>query len=113
MAAFYPNLDVLTVPQPQRDRVIRLGSGGGEAFRRSRVSIDLPASPTVIQTGMGEIVPTATRGVGQRNPEGSRNPPTYFRPREEIAARFSTERTAADYEALFRRMQAETNGGGS
>ncbi len=60
----------------------------------------------VHQTGMGEVTP-----IGDSDALASalirviRNRAEYIRPREEIAARYNTERTATEYEALFEKLR--------
>jgi glycosyltransferase involved in cell wall biosynthesis len=56
----------------------------------------------VLQTGMGLVVPigdSAALAAAILRIVGDRS--SYIRPRAEIAAHFSTERTASAYEALF------------
>jgi len=56
----------------------------------------------VLQTGMGKVVPIGdAKGLSEAIVEVLQNRPAYVRPRQEIAARFSTARTADGYEALF------------
>ncbi len=66
----------------------------------------------MLQTGMGEIAPIGdAEGLARAILKVLDNRATYIRPREEIADRFSSQRTAADYEALFLRMLDEKNRG--
>ncbi|MCU0519922.1 MAG: glycosyltransferase family 4 protein [Anaerolineae bacterium] len=114
MAAFYPNLDVFTVPSLNATESFGLVQVEAMLSGVPSVASDLPGvRQPVLQTGMGEIAP-----VGNSDELASAilrvldNHAAYVRPRAEIAARFSTERTAADYEALFKHMLAMRNGGG-
>ena len=60
----------------------------------------------VYQTGMGEVVPIGdSAGLAEAIVRVIRNRAQYLRPREEIVARFSTERTATEYEALFNELK--------
>jgi glycosyltransferase involved in cell wall biosynthesis len=103
LAAFYPNLSVLVVPS----------LNSTESFGLVQVEAMLSGTPSIAsalpgvrqpvhQTGMGEVVP-----IGDGDALASaivriiRNRPQYLRPRAEIAERYNTDRTAAEYEALF------------
>jgi glycosyltransferase involved in cell wall biosynthesis len=60
----------------------------------------------VMQTGMGLVAPIGNSyALADSLLHLLGDKERYVRPREEIAARFSTERTAADYEALFAELQ--------
>jgi glycosyltransferase involved in cell wall biosynthesis len=107
LAAFYPNLSALVVPS----------LNSTEAFGLVQVEAMLSGTPSIAsalpgvrqpvhQTGMGEVTP-----IGDSDALASaiirviRNRAEYIRPREEIAARYNTERTAAEYEALFEKLR--------
>ncbi len=103
LAAFYPNLAALVVPS----------LNSTESFGLVQVEAMLSGTPSIAsalpgvrqpvhQTGMGEVVPIGdSDALAAAIVRVIRNRPQYLRPRAEIAARFNTERTAAEYEALF------------
>ena len=106
MAAFYPNLDVIVVPSLNSTE--SFGLVQVEAMLRGTpvVASDLPGvRQPVQQTGMGEIAPVGdAAGLAEAILKVLDDRDAYVRPREEIAAMFSTERTVDDYEALFGRL---------
>ena len=62
----------------------------------------------VTQTGMGRVVPIGdAEGLAEAIIEVLGNRAAYVRPRQEIAERFSTARTADGYEALFEELLGE------
>jgi glycosyltransferase involved in cell wall biosynthesis len=62
----------------------------------------------VIQSGMGEVVSVGnSRELAEAIIKVAAHRPDYVKPRREIADRWSSERTAADYEALFERLLRE------
>lgn len=106
MAAFFPNLDVLVVPS----------LNSTETFGLVQVEAMLCGTPTVasnlpgvrqppLMTGMGKVVPIGdATALAEAILEVIGNRTAYVRPREEIAALFSTERTVIEYENLFRQL---------
>jgi Trm5-related predicted tRNA methylase len=57
---------------------------------------------------MGEVVPVGDSGsLAEAIIKVVGNKADYVRPREEIAERWNTERTAAGYEVLFERLLEE------
>ncbi|WP_298816372.1 glycosyltransferase family 4 protein [Chloroflexus sp.] len=106
MAAFFPNLDVLVVPS----------LNSTETFGLVQVEAMLCGTPTVasnlpgvrqppLMTGMGKVVPIGdATALADAILEIIANRASYVRPREEVAALFSTERTVDEYERLFRAL---------
>lgn len=106
MAAFYPNLDVIVVPSLNSTE--SFGLVQVEAMLRGTPSIasNLPGvRQPVEQTGMGEVVPIGdSEALADAIIRVVSNREEVVVPREEIERRWSTERTAAEYEALFERL---------
>jgi glycosyltransferase involved in cell wall biosynthesis len=107
LAAFFPNMSVLVVPSLNSTEAFGLVQVEGMLSGTPSIASALPGvRQPVHQTGMGEVVP-----IGDSDALASaivrviRNRPQYLRPREEIAARYNTERTAAEYEALFEELR--------
>lgn len=106
MAAFFPNLDVLVVPS----------LNSTETFGLVQVEAMLCGTPTVasnlpgvrqppLMTGMGKVVPIGdANALAEAILEIIAHRSQYVRPRETVAALFSTERTAEMYEQLFRSL---------
>jgi glycosyltransferase involved in cell wall biosynthesis len=110
MAAFYPNLDVITVPSLNSTESFGLVQVEAMLAGVPSVASDLPGvRQPVLQTGMGEIAPVGDPdGLAEAILKVIDNREAYIRPRHEIEARFSVERTAAEYEALFERLLKST-----
>ncbi len=106
MAAFFPNLDVLVVPS----------LNSTETFGLVQVEAMLCGTPTVasnlpgvrqppLMTGMGKVVPVGDAvALADAILEVITHRAHYVRPRAEIMALFSTERTVTEYEQLFRQL---------
>jgi glycosyltransferase involved in cell wall biosynthesis len=109
MAAFYPNLDVIVVPSLNSTE--SFGLVQVEAMLRGVPSIasDLPGvRQPVAQTGMGQVVPIGdSAALAEAVVQVVEDKARYVLPREEIEARWSVSRTAAEYEALFQRLLRE------
>jgi glycosyltransferase involved in cell wall biosynthesis len=109
LAAFYPNLTALVVPS----------LNSTESFGLVQVEAMLSGTPSIAsalpgvrqpvhQTGMGEVVPIGdSDALASALVRVMRNRPQYLRPRAEIAERYNTERTAAEYEALFEELRSK------
>jgi glycosyltransferase involved in cell wall biosynthesis len=110
MAAFYPNLDVVVVPSLNSTESFGLVQVEAMLVGTPSVASDLPGvRQPVAQTGMGEVVPVGnSQALAEAIIRVVRSRNAYARPRGEIANRWSTERTAAEYEALFERLLART-----
>lgn len=106
MSAFFANLDVLVVPSLNSTESFGLVQVEAMLCGTPSIASDLPGvRQPVLQTGMGEIVPVGdSRKLAEAIIRVVSHKAAYVRPREEIAARWSTERTAAEYEALFERL---------
>ncbi len=107
IAAFYPNLDLLVVPSLNSTESFGLVQVEAMLCGIPCVASDLPGVRQPIQqTGMGEIAPIGdAEGLAQAMLQVLDHRSAYIRPREEIAERFSTERTVQDYIALLEELQ--------
>jgi len=106
MAAFFSNLDVLVVPSLNSTESFGLVQVEAMLCGTPTIASDLPGvRQPVLQTGMGEIVPVGdSRALAEAIIRVAAHRPAYVRPRGHIEALWSTERTAAAYEALFERL---------
>jgi glycosyltransferase involved in cell wall biosynthesis len=106
MAAFYPNLDVILVPSLNSTETFGLVQVEAMLCGTPSIASNLAGvRQPVLQTGMGEVVPVGdSEALSDAILRIVTNRQKYVQPREEIVARFNTERTAAGYEALFERL---------
>ncbi|MBN1262550.1 MAG: glycosyltransferase family 4 protein [Anaerolineae bacterium] len=113
MAAFYPNLDLIVVPSLNSTESFGLVQVEAMLRGTPAVASDLPGvRQPVLQTGMGKIAPVGdAAGLAQAILEVLDDRAAYARPVEEIASRFSTERTVRDYEQLFETLLATPDAG--
>jgi glycosyltransferase involved in cell wall biosynthesis len=107
LAAFYPNCAVHVLPSLNSTESFGMVQVEGMLCGTPSIASALPGVRQVVyQTGMGEVVPIGdSAGLGEAIVRVIRNRAQYVRPREEIARRFNTERTAAEYEALFTELK--------
>lgn len=106
MAAFYPNLDVIVVPSLNSTESFGLVQVEAMLCGTPSIASNLPGvRQPVEQTGMGEVVPIGdSEALADAIIRVVSNREEVVVPREEIERRWSTERTAAEYEALFERL---------
>jgi glycosyltransferase involved in cell wall biosynthesis len=109
LAAFYPNCDLVVLPSLNSTETFGLVQVEAMLHGTPSIASNLPGvRQPVSQTGMGQVAPIGdAQGLAEAIVEVLQNRPTYVRPRQEIAARFSTTRTAEGYEALFEKLLQE------
>jgi glycosyltransferase involved in cell wall biosynthesis len=110
MATFFSTCDVTVLPSLNSTESFGLVQVEGMLCGAPSIASDLPGvRQPVRMTGMGEVVPigdstalaeAVIRVLNDRN--------KYIRPRSEIEALFSTDRTAEMYERLFEKLLMHT-----
>jgi glycosyltransferase involved in cell wall biosynthesis len=112
LAAFYPNCDLVVLPSLNSTETFGLVQVEAMLCGTPSIASNLPGvRQPVIQTGMGRVVPIGdAEGLAEAIIEVLRDRSAYVRPRQEIAGRFSTARTADGYEALFEELLQEKQG---
>jgi glycosyltransferase involved in cell wall biosynthesis len=106
LAAFYPNCDMVVLPSLNSTESFGLVQVEAMLCGTPSVASNLPGvRQPVIQTGMGRVVRIGdAAGLAEAIIEVLQNRSDYVRPPREIAARFSTSRTADGYIALFEEL---------
>ncbi len=110
LAAFYPNLACLVVPSLNSTESFGLVQVEAMLCGTPSIASGLPGvRQPVMQSGMGEVVPLGdAAALAEAIIQVAGRKADYVRPREEIAERWNTERTAAGYESLFEQLLEET-----
>jgi glycosyltransferase involved in cell wall biosynthesis len=103
IAAFFANLDTLVVPSINSTETFGLVQVESMLLGTPSIASDLPGvRQPVKMTGMGEVVPVGdSAALADAVIRVLSDRTRYVRPRAEVEALFSTERTAELYEHLF------------
>jgi glycosyltransferase involved in cell wall biosynthesis len=106
MAAFYPNLDVLTVPSLNSTEAFGLVQIEAMLHGVPCVTADLPGVRQPVRMhGMGQIVPIGDAlALGDALLKVLDTPGAFRREVETIAAMYDPQTVAAEYERLFQRL---------
>ncbi len=110
MATFYTACDVTVLPSINSTESFGLVQVESMLCGTPVVASDLPGVRVPVRTtGMGRIVPPRdAEALAEAVVDVIRRRAEYVRPREEIEAFFSLERTAEQYETLFEQLIRET-----
>ena len=112
MAAFFSNCDVTVLPSLNSTESFGMVQVEGMLCGAPSIASALPGvRQPVLMTGMGEVVPIAdSAALAEAVVRVLENRAKYVRPRVEIEALFSTDRTAERYEHLFEELLARRAG---
>ena len=107
MAAFFANCHLLVVPSLNSTEAFGLVQGEAMLCGTPCVASDLPGvRQPVQQTGMGLLFPPGdSQALAEAMLRVLHQRERYQRPHAAVAAHFSTERTADEYELLFEEMR--------
>jgi glycosyltransferase involved in cell wall biosynthesis len=110
MAAFYAACDVTVLPSINSTESFGLVQVESMLCGTPVVASNLPGVRIPIRTtGMGEIVaPRDAAGLAAAVVRVLSDKAAYLRPRAEVVARFSTERTREEYLALFSTLRSKS-----
>ncbi len=109
MAAFFANCDVTVLPSLNSTESFGLVQVEGMLCGAPSIASALPGvRQPVMMTGMGEVVPIGdSAALAEAVIRVLNDRARYVRPRSDIEALFSTERTAEHYERLFEELLAK------
>jgi glycosyltransferase involved in cell wall biosynthesis len=108
MATFFPNLDMIVVPSLNSTETFGLVQVEAMLCGTPSVASALPGvRQPVFQTGMGQVVPIGdSDALATAILDILADRERYLRPRAEIVAKFSTEKTVIAYEQLFEQLMS-------
>lgn len=109
MAAFYPNIDILTVPSTNSTETFGLVQIEAMMNGKPTVASNLPGvrQPSKI-SGMGKVVPIGdSDALAEAMIEILENPNNYKGDPPELIKQFSPDTNAAKFESLFREIAGE------